>query len=183
MPNWCWNVLRITGESKDDIDNVLNFIANGNNKFDLGKVIPYPDKYQRMDQRSRLFTIDLEKAVTEEEKKIVCLKYDVPEETIWLPDGYNKGGYTWCVKNWGTKWNAGNIDIAAEGNWAEISFETAWSPPTPIIYVLGKKFPMLSFCLHCEEPGNNFEGDFEVNGGVITRDETREYKGYEEGDE
>lgn len=37
--------------------------------------------------------------------------------------------YDWQVQNWGTKWNAYDIERIADN---EIRFDTAWSTPTPI---------------------------------------------------
>ncbi len=36
--------------------------------------------------------------------------------------------YDWCISNWGTKWDAGEIDITREGSSLFLSFDTAWSP-------------------------------------------------------
>jgi hypothetical protein len=45
--------------------------------------------------------------------------------------------YHWCVKNWGTKWNS--YDGGKEGD-NLIYFNTAWSPPTPVIEALARKY-------------------------------------------
>lgn len=46
--------------------------------------------------------------------------------------------YNWCVKHWGTKWNAyENEQIDAD----TITFETAWSAPEPVIAQLAKMYP------------------------------------------
>ena len=73
-------------------------------------------------------------------------------ETYNFPDG--KNGYMWCVNNWGTKWDAGDVDI--EYNDAEIlelEFDTAWSPPEGIMEKLREKYPELSFQCFYDEPG------------------------------
>ena len=45
--------------------------------------------------------------------------------------------YTWCINNWGTKWDIGSDNNEAHGlkptivdNEATMSFDSAWSPPT-----------------------------------------------------
>lgn len=45
--------------------------------------------------------------------------------------------YKWCCDNWGTKWNAYENEISED----EISFETAWSNPEPVIMKLAEKYP------------------------------------------
>src|SRR4051812_15264347 len=44
-------------------------------------------------------------------------------------DGFNQGGYEWCKKNWGTKWNAYSQKRLTE---TAIQFDTAWNTPEPI---------------------------------------------------
>lgn len=45
--------------------------------------------------------------------------------------------YEWALEKWGTKWNAYSIE-EREGC---LKFETAWSPPHPVIEFLAKQFP------------------------------------------
>ena len=44
--------------------------------------------------------------------------------------------YDWSCKNWGTKWNAYDCQLIKEDN--EITFDTAWSCPLPILDALAK---------------------------------------------
>lgn len=46
--------------------------------------------------------------------------------------------YEWCIKNWGTKWNALSTEIISDD---EITFETAWSAPEQIVAALAKMYP------------------------------------------
>lgn len=45
--------------------------------------------------------------------------------------------YDWSVSNWGTKWNAYEVEIIDGG----VKFQTAWSAPHPVIAALAGKFP------------------------------------------
>lgn len=49
-----------------------------------------------------------------------------------------KTWYEWCSKHWGTKWNACDTEIISRD---EISFNTAWAAPTPILEKLSKMYP------------------------------------------
>jgi hypothetical protein len=121
-------------------------------EFDFNKVIPYPQKYQQLDD-----------AYNEAEASGVS--------SDKLPkSGYEQGGYEWCLKHWGTKWNATNaftgfgdpIEIKeVEGftlsdyekpAYGVIYFVTAYSPAFPVTKVLSKQFPELSFKHSYEEP-------------------------------
>ena len=50
--------------------------------------------------------------------------------------GY-KDWYEWSTKNWGTKWNADQTII--NENKMLISFDTAWTPPSPILEKIAKQ--------------------------------------------
>lgn len=56
---------------------------------------------------------------------------DLNEEDCFASNGW----YTWCCNNWGTKWDFGKDEyedpISIEDGLVSISFNTAWSPPTP----------------------------------------------------
>lgn len=75
--------------------------------------------------------------------------------------------YEWSIKNWGTKWSLqeGNVLV----NDCELSFDTAWSAPLPIVAALSKKFPDVEF-LHMwadEDIGQNVGRLTFLNGEVI----------------
>ncbi len=61
--------------------------------------------------------------------------------------------YDWSIEHWGTKWNAysavaGKLDDQA----AVVCFETAWSPPMPVLDALAAKFPTADIRLiWCDE--------------------------------
>ena len=89
MPNHCESDLRVFPPSNvgpnDRLKDLVEFIAPG---FDFDKVIPYPEHYAEADQQRR-------------EDKDNGLSWDECR-----PDGYNHGGYEWCIEHWDTKWNA-----------------------------------------------------------------------------
>ena len=87
--------------------------------------------------------------------------------------------YDWNVRNWGTKWNAYDIDYSdtfdnddIDNNQHSISyhFNTAWSPPYGIITALSKKIEELklnvTFSWHYEEE-QGWGGEFEYDGNTL----------------
>lgn len=46
--------------------------------------------------------------------------------------------YDWCCNNWGTKWNAYELEIIDDDT---IMFQTAWSSPEPVIEKLAEMYP------------------------------------------
>ncbi|MBR0510000.1 MAG: hypothetical protein IJJ85_07760 [Clostridia bacterium] len=55
--------------------------------------------------------------------------------------------YEWCIQNWGTKWGACGYELGMDygTNCKALWFETAWSPPVPVIEELARRFPELEF--------------------------------------
>lgn len=47
--------------------------------------------------------------------------------------------YSWCNRNWGTKWNAYEVHIDQESQ--SIHFLTAWDAPMPVMDKLSQMFP------------------------------------------
>ena len=78
--------------------------------------------------------------------------------------------YEWSVSNWGTKWNAYGYDKYTDySGCKELTFETAWSAPHPIIKKLSEFFSNISFKhqLADEDIGMNC-GERSYLGGEIT---------------
>jgi len=134
MPNWCYNRLVIGGDGKE-VKKVLNFVQGKNGILDFNKIIPMPKEIEDSTKES---TID---AITLQQKK----QNKKPESKKGMPSWYE-----WSVQNWGTKWNCSEASLEST-NPVTIRFDTAWSPPVPVIVALGAMFPKVS--LHCHLSG------------------------------
>ena len=188
MPNYCQNELYFNQE--DALKNVLEFMGE---KFDFGKLIPYPDNYAKRDADANAIRVKHNKNWDERTQA----DRDA-EQADWQKftevygnkkDGFNSGGYEWCIENWGTKWGAINARI--EGD--HLVFETAWSPPTPVIVALAKKFPEYTFYFEYFEGGAAFCGGFTLPNrddyygdepwypGIITYEWEGRYSGHKGG--
>ncbi len=88
-----------------------------------------------------------------------------------FPSGAGYGGN---VANWGTKWNAGSAYFDIQDERIIIDFDTAWSPPTPVIYAMSEQFPELTFEHIYAEQGVNYCGLLEVSNGCILTEEQDE---------
>jgi hypothetical protein len=53
--------------------------------------------------------------------------------------------YSWSIAHWGTKWNSYNFLEVRDHASFEFMFNTAWSPPIPVLDAVAQKFPDLSF--------------------------------------
>ena len=85
--------------------------------------------------------------------------------------GYGMDGYSpmdWARGNWGTKWNAYDVERSDE---THVQFDTAWSHPVPVLEALSQKFPDTE--LHVkyadEDTGYNL-GEYWMTNGTITQE-------------
>lgn len=74
------------------------------------------------------------------------------------PNGGSLNWYNWCSKNWGTKWNSYDGNVTEDG----IGFNTAWSPPIPVIAALSKQIGK-PLRLMYDETGMDFCGEVLAN--------------------
>jgi hypothetical protein len=132
--------------------------------FDFNFVIPMPKEmenttYPRPRTREEIISMAehgnwtketleerLETALTSDEKK----RLD-ELKSLYGCDNW----YDWCCTNWGTKWNACHsegFEIHESATMTIYNFDTAWSPPVPVIHALAVAYPKLRFRLEytCE---------------------------------
>jgi hypothetical protein len=115
MPNWCYQTLEITGEPKQ-----------------LNKLLK---------------KIEVTKSEATDNEPETPFSFN---NVIPMPPQYHlsQAWYEWRVTNWGTKWqpqiNVANVDEWESGS-IYFDFDTAWSPPYPIIEALSKEFKKLEF--------------------------------------
>jgi len=80
--------------------------------------------------------------------------------------------YVWSIENWGTKWSACHSELEYErASEAVLGFDTAWSPPIPVVEALGRMFPDHAFHLEYREGGIGFQGSVVVEGKDCTQRE------------
>ena len=132
--------------------------------FDYGTIIPYPTCYQKLDDAAAAW----------DKKSRANGIYDWSKRPR---DGFNQGGCDWCRANWGTKWNAYNIIREFRIKSLFYSFQSAWSPPIPVITRLAQIFPQLRIKLKYFERGMAYKGIFEVQGNRIIQESYSDYHG------
>ena len=153
MPNWCNNELKITGD-KTELECFRAF-AKGNG-----------------------IVWDGEDAITNAEGDKVRYEYDFDFSKFIRPTNkeldkpYGSGeayGYYWCIENWGTKWNACDIQVYPSedqtgdeeiGDELIYAFTTAWSPMSQKLFdAMLEMFPKLEFSYRFYEEGCCFVGE------------------------
>lgn len=160
IPNWVYSTLSLEG-SKDDIKRFREkFEEDG--KLEANNVIPYPRELEILDKKG-----NGEKLTDYEERELTLIglegKYDTNK------DGYNQGGYNWCVDKWGTKWGFCDCSVSEESEgYLVYEFSTAWSPINLVISEMSKQFPKITFDYHCDEESGMFRFEETYLNGIVT---------------
>ena len=148
MPNWCRNRVTVYSDNTQPIEKIKKIFEDKKNIF--GQIIKEPD-WRRLPNEKGEFP-----KVKQHFGKDGKLMF----ETTEFPDGKNDDRwYHWNITNWGTKWDACNVEIDyADESQIEITFDTAWSPPEPICAKLREMFEDIHISWFYDEPGMEFAG-------------------------
>lgn len=166
MPNHVEHDMSVRGPA-EDLRAFETFAQEGERLLSANKFIPYPEAYARPDAEREAWW-----------------KLDKTNRGPMPPDGFNAGGYEWCVDNWGTKWGIYQSQKITHANRMGTvvgdlgySFQSAWSPALKVIEAMSRRFPSLRFKVRYYEMGCQFQGHFVVKNGVIQTNERLEYNG------
>lgn len=205
MPNWCSNDLYISGKAAD-VERFIETVK-GAEPLDFNKLVPMPSdladvpagsdevaywaKYGSEKEIANILTYDwvVEAGVADREQLLSFLEESRPESSA-LADKYKANvdryghltWYTWTVANWGTKWNAKCAKIERRASKpakasVKFTFDTAWSPPLPVIHAAATLFPTLLFKLCYYECAMGFKGRLVIKGDNVREDDTSDYRG------
>lgn len=154
MPNWTSNIIRVAGDPAD-IRAFLEAVKWQDQIFDFGRIIPMPPLLEHTASGNRDFEGISHRAWFVESpgapwNELIERPF-TSEELAELAKIGHTNWYSWCIQNWGTKWDARRTEITEpftiDEGYIEIRFDTAWSPPLPIFEKMFAAFPKLSF--HC----------------------------------
>ena len=134
MPNWCSNRVEIFGEP-EEIDAVKELVTSDDSDFDFNKILPMPEALESTVKGSN----------------------HVPSEELKKKYGFDNW-YDWRIHNWGTKWEATDVEAEINGDYMVYHFETAWCPPEGILHKFKSKFPDVSITWFFDEPGVQIAG-------------------------
>ncbi|HEY1292850.1 MAG TPA: hypothetical protein VGJ60_07225 [Chloroflexota bacterium] len=195
MPNHCESDLIVTGPA-EQIDEFLakHVVKDDGTVLDLNTIRPYPQELAELDRAEREWSSGYEAAraaagegdspLPRELSMAVYQEY-VRQHGERPKDGFNSGGYDWCVKNWGTKWGCYHqgytgkppLRRTSRGR-VELHFSTAWGPfDTGLLEEVSTKFPALKFKMDSYERGMGFQCHVVVEGGEIADETSGDYHG------
>ena len=150
MPNWCYNRITVNGQDENSEKKLKEIEKIFESKEPFNEIFPIPDFKNIPNEKGEL--PKLEQKLNPDGS--------IFYETYNFPDGKNDDRwYMWCVNNWGTKWDIGDVGIEYEDSEIlALTFNTAWSPPEGIVERLREKYPELSFQCFYDEPGMEAAG-------------------------
>lgn len=156
MPNHCETDLTLKGKPAL-VAKVLAAHFKESGELNCDSVIPYPAHLKALDEAAAAWD-----------------KFPQPKDWKDRPkDGFNQGGYEWCVSNWGTKWGTyDGAGITRMKSGFKTSFNSAWSPPHPVLAKLAAMYPDLEIVAKSYEMGAGYKCDVRWKGGKIVRNIT-----------
>lgn len=181
MPNWCECELTVSGP-KERLEEFQEKVAGEEGALDANKIIPYPGVLVFLDKRNSFEARPPELSAEVKAEEAQLMLEGALEGYDMHRDGFNQGGYDWCIANWGTKWgfceiNGPILEERPRVSKLHYSFETAWSPPEPLIKKMGEMFPDLSFKLKYWEGGAGYRGELHIHKGEVVTDGNSDYRG------
>lgn len=148
MPNWCQNVLTLEHDNPEFIKRAHSAFVKGEL---LNEFVPVPE--------------ELKNPNTTSHGGDNAELYDTLRNKMDTKYGYDSW-YSFCVNEWGTKWDVGGddsfVDEITESTFS-VTFDSAWSPPIRAY----EKMSKLGFRIdayYCEE-GVGFVGRFSDKNG------------------
>jgi len=145
MPNNVKNHLSFTG-NKNNILSLIKFVESNKSIFDFNKIIECPPIFENIYSKYSPATLREEYFRMDEEYDVMLSK----EECEILREQYGHiGWYDWRTAKWGTKWNAYNVGKWSTKRGAQITFETAWESPEPVLRELMRTFSSVSLKVKC----------------------------------
>lgn len=138
MPNHCTNLVTLVGAPAE--------VARAVERL-RGK----DPTYKLSEHEQRLVTLGLMNDSSGSKEYAFCFHKIIPVPDEILRAGFDRAGYDWQSKNWGTKWGAYDLDEDLAGYYdpaknpghIHYKFDTAWGPPIPVLGRLAEMFPEL----------------------------------------
>lgn len=146
MPNHVVNIIRIDlPDAKMILDSVLSKTEKEKELYlDFEKVIPMPEEL-RITSDGHVGVFENEFSLRRTRDDIFSPLFEADDKTFenFIQGLRNKRKhgyatwYSWSVAKWGTKWNSYEAVLQAEN---QLRFETAWTPPFPVLAKLSETY-------------------------------------------
>jgi hypothetical protein len=159
VPNWYTTKIEVKGKEADIKAFVARHFPNG--VFGFETIIPMPEVYRHITAGSEVQNGVKALQGTPVQAWAFIAKHrgtkTLGEAKMSIQAKAEYGyanGYEWCNDNWGTKWDACNVEIDRQVHFdLHFRFDTAWGPAEPVYAKMREMWPNLEFDImgHGEE--------------------------------
>lgn len=157
MPNWCMNTLTVRGEEAP-----LSRFKEAAQATITQQVVLVMEQGSPLSHRVEPL----------DPPAFLPLSFEAlrpsPDEMNPLKNPNGRGWLDYRIHAWGTKWELGD-DTRVE-DWPDMvryDFDTAWTPPVPVVVAASENHPDLQFELVYGEPGCDFSGRLVLQAGEV----------------
>lgn len=188
MPNHITSIITFDGP-EEKVKELKNKVTTKESIFDFNRIIPMPEELIISENSYTDFFSKLEKYRLLDLAHIFRKECEKLEGTSFKSDAiagllnYLNYGYVswyyWSIENWGTKWNSYEIEYINDN---QVTFQTAWEFPKPIIQKLSELYPELTIIAeyYDEDFGYNlgsctFKEGILIDGGALEDDSQEGY--------
>lgn len=188
MPNHITSIITFDGP-EEKVKELKNKVTTKKSIFDFNRIIPMPEELIISENSYTGFFSELEKYRLLDLAHIFRKECEKFEGTSFKSDAiagllnYLNYGYVswygWSIENWGTKWNSYEIEYINDN---QVTFQTAWEFPKPIIQKLSELYPELTIIAeyYDEDFGYNlgsctFKEGILIDGGALEDDSQEGY--------
>ena len=188
MPNHITSIITFDGP-EEKVKELKNKVTTKKSIFDFNRIIPMPEELIISENSYTGFFSELEKYRLLDLAHIFRKECEKFEGTSFKSDAiagllnYLNYGYVswyrWSIENWGTKWNSYEIEYINDN---QVTFQTAWEFPKPIIQKLSELYPELTIIAeyYDEDFGYNlgsctFKEGILIGGGALEDDSQEGY--------
>jgi hypothetical protein len=144
MPNHCHNRIEIHCKTVEQAKEIKDFLHSEETCFDLNNIVPKPN-FEKTPLTGKETGFLGEKLELGKVGELPVKDEEFPEAlgTFWKFASTGKQDdrwYSWQINNWGTKWNTycDELSYIDDDTVLYYTFDTAWSPPEPVIDRLRK---------------------------------------------
>lgn len=188
MPNHITSIITFDGP-EEKVKELKNKVTTKESIFDFNRIIPMPEELNIGEDSFTTFVfynkdlsvIEFAKKFREECRAAFSERFE--KDALQGVINYLKYGYVswyhWSIDNWGTKWNSYEVEYINDN---QVTFQTAWNFPYPVIRKLSELYPELTIIAeyYDEEFGYNlgsctFKEGILIDGGALEDDSQEGY--------
>lgn len=157
MPNHVATITKFSCDNPEVLKELKELIwrvdESDEPSFDFKSVLPFPEALK--DSISPVHVCTEEDKAGKHKDDPQCIT--LIESKLRINEYGADNWYEWNCNNWGTKWNSYHCSIVEDHETVLIiKYDTAWSPATPVLREISKRFPNVTIVSEYADEGGSF---------------------------